>query len=207
MPPASPPGWFPAELFSQLNLLVCVGISREIRKDLASAQQRSSWCSVSHRCCIFAVATLLQRCFNAVVALLQRCCNAIAPQLHCCCNCYATQYPSPGHTSSHGTQKAAFTPIILCAKNSDFSPYLQKKSLAAPKIYVEMRIGWDWGGGEGIVGSNHPGSPRQGAKGRAQVARPYGHPPTSSLPRRHSTPRSPGWVPAELSWLNLLLHK
>ena len=71
-----------------------------------------------------------------------------------------------------------------------------------------MMIGWDWGGGEGIVGSNHPGSPRQGAKGRAQVevARPYGHPPTSSLPRHHSTPRSPGWFPAELfSQLNLLV--
>ena len=78
IPPASPPGWFPAELFSQLNLLVCVGISREIRKDLAGAQQRSRRCLVSHRCCTFTVAALLQRCCSSVALLLHRRCIIVA---------------------------------------------------------------------------------------------------------------------------------
>ena len=170
--------------------------------------QRSRRCSAKISTVLGFPSMLHFHCCSAVATLLQLCCTSVAPPLHHCCtalqhNIRVQDMPA----SLHGTQNVACTPIILCAKNQLFSPYLQKKSLAAPKIYVEMRIGWDWGGGEGIVGSNHPGSPRQGAKGRSQLARPYGHPPTSSLPRRHSTPRSPGWFPAELSWLNLLLHK
>ena len=76
---------------------------------------------------------LLQRCCSAVAALLHQCCTVVATLLHRC----------EWHTKM-------LPPHLSSMRKITFKLLFPKKSSAAPKIYLEMMIGWDLGRGGGV---------------------------------------------------------
>jgi hypothetical protein len=71
-------------------------------------------------------------------------------------------------------------PRLSSMRKIAFWPILTKKSSAALKIYFEMRIGWDWGGGDGMDGTV-----------LQSQARPFGQGPGPFKPQPRPGPTKP----------------